>query len=120
MVETQNERRRYTHRKDGEPKYVTVTGRLRAARGSAKAQRCTECAGRAYSWAFVPTGEHELLWDDMRGTPYTTSLEDWQPRCSKHHARRERAIVLAQARRAERELVIASIVGRCEAAGAAS
>jgi hypothetical protein len=63
--------------------YTTARNKLRAARGSAKEQPCTECGAKPSGWTLQPRRNTEILLDPS-GLYFAASSEDYAPRCAAH------------------------------------
>ena len=64
--------------------YSAVHVRLRRVRGKASTHSCADCGGRAAQWSYGRNSETERQSDYG---PYSTNLDDYEPRCVPCHKR---------------------------------
>ncbi len=72
-------------------KYSRAHQRVRAARGSARAQECLHCGGTAEHWAYDHTDPDELTADE--GHPYSLDVSRYSPLCVPCHRLYDHAVL---------------------------
>lgn len=72
--------------------YWGVHKRLARRRGSASGYACVDCGAPAQEWSYNHAAADEKC--DERGQPYSTNLDDYDPRCKPCHGRLDKNRVL--------------------------
>jgi hypothetical protein len=80
--------------KGDDASYGTLHMRLNAWRGQASHYTCVDCGDPAYSWAFRHDTPEEFVRVSAEGYPYSTRVEDYDPRCAPCHGIYDRKQVL--------------------------
>jgi hypothetical protein len=76
-------RERVREPRTDEPTYGAIHSRLAAAKGSARLQRCVDCADPAEQWSYDHQDAGELV--SPLGHPFSTDLSHYDPRCLRCH-----------------------------------
>lgn len=63
--------------------YIGMHARLRYKRGPARDYACVDCGGDARHWSYKYGDPDEKV--SPRGTPYSTNMDYYEPRCSSCH-----------------------------------
>lgn len=74
---------------NGDLTYDGAHGRVKAKCGSASAQSCVGCGGRAEQWAYshADPGERRQATGREAGRPYSVHPDHYEPRCRRCHRR---------------------------------